>query len=520
MVSMWRSKDDGTDSAKNNREPVGGTDVDERSRLLSQSPQESYLSPDDPAVSPYNLWSIRFLRYCSIIFSILTWIWWILLFVDIFVTPPGMYTRGSGFYSFSFTTLTMSLLIVVLLFFSTPSKSAQIASLSLAVLLLFDTIITLSIYRVRVEEGWIGIMSIIWALFASIWTIFTDRTVSWGKHGEEERLTGRPETRRTLFEWLAVFSSTIVLIAIATVAFLLSCTLILRSCDSLLQTPGKRYYVDSNKYQIHLFCSPHTINSSNTRAPTVLFESGKEAFMYGMIQIADNAISNGSISRYCYSDRPGIGWSDNAPSPFSAGMSADALSEALTQAGEKGPWILVSAGVGSIYSRVFSSRHGRDIKGLLMIDPLHEDLLGYISNPTRNFVLWVKGIMSPLGINQIFGAIFKGRSREDRVYGRSAHQGSKYIKAKLQEALVALSLTKREVQSAKSIQIQNVPLVLISSGIEVTKSKEWEAKQRDLSHLTQNIVSWDIVNKAPSEVWRTEQGRDIIEKRLRDLVNM
>ncbi|RKF81658.1 putative mitochondrial integral membrane protein [Golovinomyces cichoracearum] len=55
MVSMWRSKDDGIDSAKNNREPGGGTGVDERSRLLSQSPQESYLSPDDPAVSPYNL---------------------------------------------------------------------------------------------------------------------------------------------------------------------------------------------------------------------------------------------------------------------------------------------------------------------------------------------------------------------------------------------------------------------------------------------------------------------------------
>ncbi|OCK93627.1 uncharacterized protein K441DRAFT_677934 [Cenococcum geophilum 1.58] len=52
---------------------------------------------------------------------------------------------------------------------------------------------------------------------------------------------------------------------------------------------------------------------------------------------------NSTISRYCYWDRPGYAWSDNAPSLHSAGVSADALSEALARAGEEGPWILVSA---------------------------------------------------------------------------------------------------------------------------------------------------------------------------------
>lgn len=130
-----------------------------------------------------------------------------------------------------------------------------------------------------------------------------------------------------------------VLIVIAAVTVLLSATLILRSRDASLAAPGTKYYVDGDKYQIHLYCEGNksAVNSLGKKLPTVLFESGDRAFAGSMAVIAENAIVNGSIGRYCYSDRPGIGWSDNAPSPFSAGNSADILAEALTYAGEDGP---------------------------------------------------------------------------------------------------------------------------------------------------------------------------------------
>ena len=200
-------------------------------------------------------------------------------------------------------------------------------------------------------------------------------------------------------------------------------------------------------------------------------------------------------------------------------MAADVLSEALARAGEDGPWVLASAGVGSIYSRIFSSRHGTAIKGLLMVDPLHEDLLYRLGSPHRGFLLWAWGIISPLGLDRIPAAIFKGRSREDRVYGRSAYQNGKYIKAKLQESLVADSLTKNEVSSARHIQLEKIPLALVSSGIEMKRDRQWGKKQEDLSHLTKKLISWDIVSKAPSEVWKTYDGRHTIEKRLKELVH-
>lgn len=379
-------------------------------------------------------------------------------------------------------------------------------------------IMILAVPRLRVEEGWVGIASVVWALLIGIWVVITDRVVAYGKEEEEERLTGRAETRRTLREWVEILVSEIVLVAVALAVLLLSATLILRSRDSSLAPQGERYYVDGNKYQIHLYCKGNDADKSGNKLPTVLFEAGERPLELSLQAFADNAIENGTISRYCYADRPGFGWSDNAPSPFSAGMAADVLSEALARAGEEGPWVLASAGVGSVYSRIFSARHGKDVMGLLFIDPLHEDLLYRLASPHRGFLLWLRGILSPLGLDRLSGAIFRGRSREDRVYGWSAYQGGKFIKAKLQESLVADSLTKSEVTSARAIQQDDTPVAIVSSGIELKRDSVWEEKQRDLTHLTRVLVGWDIVNKAPHEVWDTLEGREKIEKRLGELV--
>jgi pimeloyl-ACP methyl ester carboxylesterase len=459
------------------------------------------------------------LRYFTVFFLIISFLWWVLLLVSIFISPPGMHSRGSGFFDFSYTTLTTATLLIVLLFFATPSKAAQVTCLVIAVLLLVDMILIVAVPKVRSEEGWVGITSVVWALLMSIYVVFTDRVVAWGKEEEEERLTGRVETRRTVKEWFSVLASTIVLIVIAVVVALLTATLILRSRDASLAPPGERYYVDGDKYQVHIFCEGNETDKNGQKVPTVLFEAGEKPFEGEMLEVAMNAMKNGTIERYCYYDRPGFGWSDNAPSPFSAASAADVLAEALARAGETGPWVLASSGVGSIYSRIFSSMYGgTQVLGLLLIDPLHEDLLYRLSSPRRGFFLWARGVISPLGLDRLSGALFRGRNREDRIYGRSAYQGGKYIKAKLQESLVADSLTKNEVIRARTIQDAETPFALISSGIEVRRDSTWESKQRDLSKLTNKCISWDIVNKAPHEVWHTLDGRDVIEKRLGELV--
>ena len=449
----------------------------------------------------------------------ITCLWWVLLFISIFVSPPSMHSRGSGFFDVAYTTLTIGNIITALLFFASPSTAMSILQMAISVLLLIDMIIILAVPRIRVEEGWIGVASVVWAALIGGYNVVTNRTVSWGKAEEEERLTGRQETRRTLREWCAVLTATVLMVVFVVITVLLTAVLVLRSRDATLSAPGKRYLVDGDKYAVHLACvGNQTFNADGEPNPTVLLEGGYMPVEYSFEDWMYDAYTNGTVDRYCYWDRPGLGWSDNAPSPHSAGMSADAISEALAIAGEDGPWILVSAGIGSIYSRVFSARHPRDIKGMMFIDGLHEDLLYKIASAGRGFVLWGRGIISPLGLDRLSGALFKGRTKEDRVYGKSAYQGGKFLKNKLQENLVADSLTKNEVVSARNIQDPKVPLVVVTSGVHLKKDKDWERKQEDLTKVTENLLAWDIVKGAPSEeIWRSSEGAKILEKRLGEL---
>lgn len=460
------------------------------------------------------------LRYLTVLFAIITFIWWIILLVSIFVSPPGLHTRGSGYTDFAFTTLAFGNLVISLIFFTGPSLALRVSMAIVAVFLIIDSIIIVSFARERLEEGWIGIASVVWAALMAMWVVMVDRVVEWGKKEEEERLTGRPETRRTLKEWLAVLTATLITVLYIVIAILMTATLCIRAIDAGVELDGEKYSVDGGKYDVHLACVGNVTYGSNgkTRLPTILLESGDEPLEYDMEHWAYAAYLNGTISRYCYWDRPGYAFSDNAPSPHSAGMSSDALSEALAIAGEEGPWIAVSAGYGSLVSRIFASRHIRDVVGMMMIDPLHEDLLHKVGSPTKGLSLFGYGLLSPLGVFRLIGAIFNGRTSQDRLYGRSVWQTGKFLKAKLQENLVANSLTKNEVTSARNIQAIDTPFVIISSGIEVRKDEEWGRKQNDLSHLTDDLLAWDVVNKAPHEVWKTLHGREIMEKRLGQLV--
>lgn len=59
---------DATNSEGNSARRVV-VEPDERTTLIpheTPTNRSGYLSPDDPAVSPYNLWSVRFMRYFTI----------------------------------------------------------------------------------------------------------------------------------------------------------------------------------------------------------------------------------------------------------------------------------------------------------------------------------------------------------------------------------------------------------------------------------------------------------------------
>ncbi|KAI5798852.1 hypothetical protein EDC01DRAFT_20516 [Geopyxis carbonaria] len=520
MGKLWGNNS----SAQNNGESTNSQQAyqhpDERTSLLheSQQQQHHHLTPDDPAVSPYNQFSVRSLRWISIIFLFLSVLWWLLLLVATFVSPPGLHTRGGGWFGFAYTTLAVGNLLATIVFYSTPSKAERGIWIAILFFLFVDTILIIAPQPIRDAENWVGIVSVIWALIVTAWAIVCDRVVEHGKHREEERLTGRRETRRSLREWCSVFSGTILLVVFLAITILFTVNLSIRTRDATLPPPGNLYYVDGHKYQVHVYCAGNKTDIHGQKATTVFLEGGEDPVQGRIDTWVFDALQNRSIDRYCYWDRPGYAWSDNAPSPLSAGMAVDALSEALTQAGEDGPWVLVSHGVGGIYSRIFASRHAADIKGLLLIDNLPESLINHISSPKRGFFLWLRGVMYPLGIDRIITTIFMGHHREDRVYGRDAYQNGGQIKAKLQENLVAMTFTHNEIMAAQAILPKDVPVAVVSSGKAIKKSQEWNDGQRQLTKITDKLVAWDVINHASHNIWQDSKGKQVLEKRLVQLL--
>jgi hypothetical protein len=293
--------------------PPGRTSEDntvgEHTRLLPNRVDSiPYLSPDDPAVSPYNLWTVRLVRWVTVLLACIAFAWWVLMVVSVFITPPGLHVRGSPFFAFSYASIALITLVVSLLFFSVPSRPARVLSIINAMLLLANAIVILAVPKLRHDEVWAGVASVLWASFVAVWFVAVDRTVQWGKAEEEERLTGRPENRRSLLEWIEVLLSTIALTIVALGVLLMTCTLTMRALDSGLAPPGEMYWVDGGRYQIHLYCYGNENDSAGNRTTTVLFEGGEDSVERGLWQFAENAVKNGSISRFCFADRPGIAW--------------------------------------------------------------------------------------------------------------------------------------------------------------------------------------------------------------------
>lgn len=488
---------------------------DERTSLLRQH----NLDPDDPAVSPYNRLSVRSFRALSIILLIMGILWWLVHLVTTFISLPGCYTRGGGWFALGYSTFAVGILLVSLLFYATPSKAERTILLATLFFLAVDNIMILAAYPIRNDEAWIGIASAIWALVITAWAVICDRVVENGKRGEEVRLTGRPENRYTLSQWLSVFAGTIIMSIFLIISILLTINLSIRARDGTLAPPGKMYTVEDYNFHVHLYCAGNKTNSHGQKTTTVLIEGGEEPVEGRMESWVKEAYLINKIERYCYWDRPGMAWSENGPSPLSAGRVADALSAALVKADETGPWILASHHVGGIYSRVFASRHTGDVRGLLLVDTLPESQLYRIGSPGRGLLLWIRGVLYPLGLDRIVSAIFLGHGRADRISGRDAWQKGGEIKFKLQENLVANSFTKNEINAARFILPKDTPIVVVSSGKSVKKSKDWSDGQRDLTHLNDNLIAWDVVDGAGHNVWENHDGNEILQKRLEQLVN-
>lgn len=122
--------------------------------------------------------------------------------------------------------------------------------------------------------------------------------------------------------------------------------------------------------------SPHLVRLADGRqlnfhcvgsgAPTVVFEQGGEGMIFNWARVQP-AVS--AMSRTCFYDRGGFGWSDPPLYPVTARSVTDDLRSLLRRAKVKGPIILVGHSIGGFYATMYADRFPSDVAGLVLVDP-------------------------------------------------------------------------------------------------------------------------------------------------------
>jgi pimeloyl-ACP methyl ester carboxylesterase len=150
-----------------------------------------------------------------------------------------------------------------------------------------------------------------------------------------------------------------------------------RDASSLPPRIGQAFDVGGRT--LNLYCS-------GEGSPTVVLEAGGNEPGYAW-HSAQTKLAN--ITRTCWYDRAGVGWSDPPPSPRTSATVTSDLHEMLSRAGVPPPYVLVGESIGGEYARVYTSRYPHDVAGLVLVDSSHPD------QQEPPFMLSAFNLMSP-----------------------------------------------------------------------------------------------------------------------------
>ena len=121
--------------------------------------------------------------------------------------------------------------------------------------------------------------------------------------------------------------------------------------------------VDIGGRSLNIFCS-------GQGRPAVIFDSGNNSPGYAWSNIQPDVAK---LTRACWFDRAGYGWSDPGPFPTTSAASSKDLHELLHRIGIPAPYIFVGHSLGGLNARVYNGMYQTDLAGMVLVDAAHED---------------------------------------------------------------------------------------------------------------------------------------------------
>ena len=235
--------------------------------------------------------------------------------------------------------------------------------------------------------------------------------------------------------------------------------------------------IDVGGRSLNLYCA-------GSGKPTVIFESGANNPGLAWLKVQPKIAG---LTRACWYDRAGDGWSDPGPFPRTASAIAKDLHSLLTAAKLPGPFLLVGHSFGGTIIRVFAGMHPEEVAGMVLVDAWHEDEVKRIPRrrgpgppdwlrptidrvtPAFTFLGLVRLLRPPLRFPPP-----KGLSREEWLLIQELRRQPKSLAAESSSGMTQ-DLSGTEVRAARGLGDR--PLVVLTAGkAEFDPSDAIEAK--------------------------------------------
>ena len=177
--------------------------------------------------------------------------------------------------------------------------------------------------------------------------------------------------------------------------------------------PGKMIDIGGGR-KIQLDCR-------GSGSPTVVFEAGLSvdgSLSWSAVQPAIAA-----RTRACAYSRAGLMWSDPSGAPISAKQVASDLHEALTHAGERGPFVLVGQSLGGLFATTFTRYFGDEVAGLVLVDPSHPDQVARVAA----YMTETRSLRSRIAVSLAWSGLL--RAAAPRLLPRAPNQSERDAQA-------------------------------------------------------------------------------------------
>jgi pimeloyl-ACP methyl ester carboxylesterase len=105
-------------------------------------------------------------------------------------------------------------------------------------------------------------------------------------------------------------------------------------------------------------------------SPTLVFDTGLGGNILNWQKVQ---VPASQITRACFYDRAGYGYSDPSPDPMTADNITNDLHALLQNAGVSGPVVLVGVSIAGIYATLYTDKFSSQVAGLVLIEPTSAD---------------------------------------------------------------------------------------------------------------------------------------------------